>query len=259
MADFLRAQRENIRPIEVGIKDNGKRRVPGLRREEVASLAGISVDYYIRLEQGRELVPSRQVLEALGVALLLDDEQRMHMRELAAATVPDRDISDDEVDVGPLLAALNLPAFAQNRFMDVLDVNAAGRALLPHVRSGTNLLRAAFLASDDAALYEHWADVAADAVAHLRSLAGADIAHPRMVQLVDQISASSPHFQELWARGDVDAQPIGRRRIKHPTVGLLDVSFAKLDVPGPTRVQLVVYYGDPGSESEAKLAQLGAG
>jgi transcriptional regulator with XRE-family HTH domain len=261
MAEFLRARREHIRPVDVGIPDNGKRRVSGLRREEVASLAGISVDYYLRLEQGRELVPSQQVLDALSTALLLDDEQRLHLRELATAAVRGVDVSGHEivVDVGPLLQAVTLPAFAQNRFMDVLDVNAAGRALLANVRPGTNLLRAAFLEPRVAMLYEDWKDVAADAVAHLRSLAGADIAHPRMVQLVDEISAASPLFRELWARGEVDAQPIGRRRIDHPALGAMDMSFAKLDVPGPTRVQLVIYYSDPGSESEAKLARLTAG
>ncbi|MGC0367671.1 transcriptional regulator with XRE-family HTH domain [Rhodococcus sp. 27YEA15] len=255
LAEFLRARRERLTPAAVGLPDSPRRRVKGLRREEVAQLAGISADYYLRLEQGRDVHPSIQVLDALGTALRLNDHERGHLADLVGVDSGRRPaVPTVTPPVSPLLTALDpLPAFAQNRFMDVLDANTAARRLFPHIRPGVNLLRIAFLASDDAELYSGWDGVAADAVAHLRSLVGADVASPRMTQLIDELSAESRTFRELWARGDVNPQPAGKRQLQHAELGLLELEFYKLNVPGTNDVQLVVYFAELGSETAAKL------
>ena len=257
---FLRGRREQLTPADVGLSATGRRRVPGLRREELAGLAGISPDYYLRIEQGRDVNPSSQVLESLARALRLTAAEREHLLLLARnreETAAHPDAAAVPVGVSELLAAIEpLPAFAQNRFMDVIAANVSARNLSPALRPGTNLIEHAFLGDWDKTVYEDWETVAEDAVGHLRSLAGPDVDTPRFRELIGRLSEQDADFRRLWSRFEVRPQSHGRRVINHPRVGRLELSFMKLDLPDATRFQLVVYYPTPGSDSEVALERL---
>jgi len=200
-----------------------------------------------------------KVLDGLSSALQLEPAARDHL--LALAGVELVAVSEDDVDAELLtfLDALHLPAFAQNRFMDVLHANAAATAVFPYLSNGVNLLRLAFLDSRVAEQYDAWESVAADAVAHLRSLAGSEIGAPRMVDLLTELNRRSPQFRDLWAQARVTPNSNGTRRVRHAKLGELQLNFNKLDVPGQNRIQVVIYYPSPGSDSDSKLAELLAG
>lgn len=256
---FLRSRRERLAPSDVGLPETARRRTPGLRREEVALLAGISADYYLRLERGRGGSPSEQVLDSLSRALRLDVDEQQHLRAIARPSVsggaPPPEVIDEVVR--PLTALEPVPAFAQSPVMEVVAANHGARALSPHLRPGINLLEAAFLDEYDRSAYEEWEEVAADAVGHLRVL-GRPISHtPRFRELVGGLAARSPEFRELWGRQDVRPQAFGERRIRHPLVGPLHLRFSKLDLAGSWPVQVVVYHAEPGSASARALERLG--
>ncbi len=257
---FLRGRRERLSPADVGLPTTGRRRVRGLRREEVSGLAGISPDYYLRIEQGRDVNPSPQVLESLAQALRLTTAEREHL--LLLARYRDDSSAPDAVDAVPvgvseLLDAIEpLPAFAQNRFMDVLAANVSARNLSPAMRPGTNLIESAFLNDWDRTAYEDWETVAEDAVGHLRSLAGPDVDSPRFRELTRHLSEQNADFRRLWNRFEVRPQSQGRRVINHPEVGRLELSFLKLALPDPTHIQVVVYYPTPGSGTEVAMERL---
>jgi transcriptional regulator with XRE-family HTH domain len=255
---FLRSRRERLTPTDVGLPLTTRRRTPGLRREEVAALAAISTDYYLRLEQGRGGSPSDQVLEALGRALRLDADERQHLRALARPAETDLATPPEVLaDVSRLLVALDpLPAFAQGLLMDVVAANDAARALSPHLTPGTNLLEQAFLDPYDRTAYERWPEVAEDAVGHLRVLARPISHTARFQRLVAELSERSSEFRELWERQAVRPQSFGERLIRHPIAGPMTLRFSKLDLPGSSGVQVVVYHADPGSPSAHALGRL---
>lgn len=253
---YLRARRELVRPERVGLADTGDRRVPGLRREEVALLAGISADYYLRLERGRDRHPSAQVLDALARVLQLDDVEREYLHGLVEAParrrrrvrperVPDR--------LHALLAGMGLPAFVEGRAFDVLASNALAVALSPRLRPGENRLRSLLLDPEEQAFHGDWPQAAAGIVAALRRTIGDDVDDPRFVELVGELSLASERFRALWARQDVRTLDGGSATVHHPVVGELRLHRDKLPVDD---VILVVYYPDPGSESEEKLRLL---
>jgi transcriptional regulator with XRE-family HTH domain len=260
IGEYLRARRELVRPEEVGLPDLGRRRVPGLRREEVAMLAGVSADYYVRLEQGRDQHPSEQVIEALGRALQLDEDGVAHLRRLAAPKARRRRASRrvERVPAGilELLASLHeTPAYAYGRYLDVLAANPLATALLPYYRVGVNLVRASFL--DPRIDETHDRDSATEAAAAaLRSLTGPDVDDPRLEELVGELSVRSERFRRLWARHDVKPKRSGRSRIDHPQVGELDLGYEKLPIADADRLTLVLYHAEPGSKSAQALALL---
>src|SRR6478735_7475730 len=192
LGEYLRARREQVTPETVGLPAHGVRRVPGLRREEVALLAGISADYYLRLEQGRDRNPSVQVLEALASVLQLDDTAAAYLLRLGAPRPrsrprrPRREIVPPEI--AQLLSVIGLPAFVEGKFLDVLAANALVTALVPNVRVGENRLRSVFLDSSEQALHPDWTRTASRLVAGFRNRVGTDVDDPRVVQLVGELS-----------------------------------------------------------------------
>jgi transcriptional regulator with XRE-family HTH domain len=256
---FLRARRELVRPEDVGLRSTGQRRVKGLRREEVALLAGISAEYYLRLEQGRDRNPSAQVLDAVARVLRLDAEATAYLGELARPKPRRRaPRSEDQVPVGlrMLLDTINVPAFVVNRYRDVLAANVLAVALSPLMAPGTNRLRVLF--TDPAAREYHpdWAENTAGVVAQLRAETGTDTGDPRLAELIDELSRASARFRDLWARHDVHRGGSATSIIHHPRVGELSLRREKLAVLGADGLQLVMYHAEPGSPSAEALARL---
>ncbi|MFF3562331.1 helix-turn-helix transcriptional regulator [Streptomyces sp. NPDC002574] len=258
LGGYLRARRELVSPAQAGIPPGGNRRVPGLRREEVALLAGISPDYYLRLERGRDKNPSPQVLEALARVLQLDDIERTYLLGLSAARpkaprrrrpehVPQR--------VHELLAHLQIPAFVEGRAFDVLASNPMAVALSPRLRPGENRLRSLLLDPEEQAFQQDWTRATADFVAALRTTIGDDTDDPRFVELVGELALSSQRFRTLWARHDVRGLDGGTTTVNHPVVGELRLHRDKLAIDD---VILVVYYPDKGSDSDERLRLLAA-
>ncbi|SIN26019.1 helix-turn-helix domain-containing protein [Micromonospora cremea] len=260
LGGYLRARRELVQPDSVGLPADGVRRVAGLRREEVAMLAGISADYYLRLEQGRDRNPSMQVLEALARVLRLDDAATDYLLSLATPqprhrrrrprreTVP--------VSIRQLLDVVGIPAFVEDRYFDVLAANSLARALSPNLHAGQNRLTAVFLDPAERAMYPDWDLATANLVGSFRKAVGTDTDDPRFVQLVGELSLASPRFRQLWARHDVRTCEGVPTRMQHPQVGDLVLNREKLSIGGAKGQLLVVYHAEPGSSSAEKMALL---
>lgn len=256
---YLRARRELVTPESVGLPQSGTRRVPGLRREEVAMLAGISADYYLRLEQGRDRNPSVQVLESLARVLQLDDAGTAHLLLLASdkprrahrrrkETVP--------AGVRKLLDSLTLPAFVEGRYFDVLAANPLAGALSPRLTAGRNRLRDVFLEPAEQSLYPDWDDAVANLVAGFRQSVGTDTDDARFIELVGELSLASAQFRRLWARHDVRFREGASVTLDHPQVGRLTLNREKLAVGGTAGQLLVVYHADRGTADADKLGLL---
>jgi transcriptional regulator with XRE-family HTH domain len=262
LGDFLRARRELVGPEDVGLRTTGVRRTPGLRREEVALLAGISADYYLRLEQGRDRNPSVQVLEAVARVLLLDEAASGYLLGLIAPRPRGHRRPPRRESVPPgalqLLGALGLPAFVEGRWFDVLAANDLARALSPNVAGGRNRLRDVFLDPAEQALFPDWEAGTARLVAGFRSRIGTELDDPRVVELVGELSLGSERFRRLWARHDVRVPEGMAVRFAHPELGGLELSCEKLAVSGTDGQLLCVYSAEPGSSSAEKLALLGS-
>ncbi|OKJ70350.1 helix-turn-helix transcriptional regulator [Streptomyces sp. CB02460] len=268
LGDFLRSRRARIRPEDVGLNSYGRRRVPGLRREEVAQLAGVSVDYYIRLEQGRGPSVSDAVLDAIARVLRLDETEHAYLRTVArpkARAVPARKAQDPSARlVRPGLRLLldmfdRAPAFVLGRRMDVLAWNALGDALAGFSRMPAgerNMPRQAFLAPGARELYPDWPAVAAETVAYLRLDAGLHPDDKELAALVGELSLKSEDFRRLWADHQVKAKTYGVKRMAHPVVGALTLPYETLAVPGEPDLSLVVYTPEPGSETAERIALL---
>ncbi|MCL2515595.1 MAG: helix-turn-helix transcriptional regulator [Microbacteriaceae bacterium] len=266
---YLRARRGLVTPEQAGIPSGPRRRVPGLRREEVAMLAGISSDYYLRLERGRDHNPSPQVLEALARVLQLDDVELDYLMLLARPEPPHRTQARARARRGAaervparlhaLLASIGLPAFVEGKTFDVLASNELARALNPRLRPGENRLRSLILDPEEHAFQIDWDRQTAGFVAAFRQQVGDDVSDARVLELIGELSVASGRFRELWARHDVRALGGGTTDVAHPVVGELRLHRDKLPVDD---VLLVVYYADEGSETAEKLrllASLAAG
>jgi transcriptional regulator with XRE-family HTH domain len=260
LGDYLRARRELVQPESVGLPVNGVRRVAGLRREEVAMLAGISSDYYLRLEQGRDRNPSIQVLEALARVLRLDQAATNYLLSLATPRPRHRPRRRrrETVSAGirQLLATVGLPAFVEGRYFDVLAANDLARILSPNLQAGQNRLRSVFLDPAEQALYPDWQQATAMLVAGFRESVGTDTDDPRFVQLVGELSLSSGRFRELWARHDVYGREGMPVTLDHPQVGELTLGREKLVIGGAEGQLLAIYHAEPGTSSAEKLALL---
>jgi transcriptional regulator with XRE-family HTH domain len=264
LGDYLRARREQVRPADVGLPaGGGRRRVQGLRREELALLAGISSDYYMRLEQGRDQHPSAQVLDALANVLRLDPEATAHLHELARPVA-----RRHRADVGsaqPPASILQLidgwpatPAYVQDRLSNVVAANKAAGLLAPCYTVGVNLLRTVFLDPVERQFRLDWDETVAEGVAILRAEFGADPDNPDLAELVDDLSERSERFRELWARHDVKARAGHMIRFAHPIAGRLELHSEKLPISG-TALTLVVFHADAGAASADALARLSTG
>ncbi|MGW6118162.1 helix-turn-helix transcriptional regulator [Nocardia sp. NPDC055165] len=258
---FLRARRQQVAPEEFGMAGGGQRRVTGLRREEVAMLAGMSADYYIRLEQGRDKHPSDQIVAALARVFSLDDDGIAHLRELARPA-PRRSRAPRRPErVTPSLLRLmrtwsDTPALVLGRYMDVLAATPSAIALNSCSAPGVNQVRMVFLDPEARNVFPDWPRIAAETVAGLRVGAGTDLDDPRLTELVGELSLKSEEFRRLWAKHDVRAKTAGEKRFVHPLVGELGLSYETFTVNGTPGQTLVVYHAEPGSDSAQSLALL---
>jgi transcriptional regulator with XRE-family HTH domain len=253
---YLRARRGLVSPERAGIPAGARRRVTGLRREEVAMLAGISPDYYLRLERGRDRNPSPQVLGALARVLLLDEAEAAYLAELGAPSTRIRRVRRTEsvpARLHHLLAALDVPAFVEGRAFDVLAANPLAAAFSPRLRVGENRLRSLLLDREERAFHDDWEGAVAGFVAMARRSLGDDVEDPRAVELVGELSLASARFRTLWARQDVRPLVGGTTIVHHPVVGTMRLHREKLPVDG---VVLVAYYADAGSPDADRLRLL---
>ncbi|ADL44028.1 helix-turn-helix domain protein [Micromonospora aurantiaca ATCC 27029] len=263
LGEFLRARREATSPAEAGIVSSGRRRTPGLRREEVAQLSGVSADYYARLEQGREQHPSEQMLNALARTLGLDAEEAAHLHLLArSGRKPARRGTRETVRPSLLRLMdgwLHTPALIVDRRMDVLAANRLGRALFAKLFEADepNLVRFVFLDSAARSFYPHWDRVAQSSLGALRAAAADMLDDARLTELVGELSLKSPEFRRLWARHDVRGKTHEAKLFHHHDVGELTLTYDSLTVAGATGQQLVVYQAEPGSRPAQALALLG--
>lgn len=261
LGDFLRARRSALRPEEAGMSSYGVRRVAGLRREEVAVLAGVNADYYTRLEQGRERHPSPQVLDALSRAFQLDADAHAHLHRLAGAT-PHRGAAERRRTVSPALRQLldgygNTPALVLDGALDILAANALADAVYAPFTPADNLARMTFLDPAARDFFTRWEWTAQVTVANLRQAHGIDPDHPRLRALVATLSEASAEFAALWRAHTVRGKNQEAKRFAHPDVGPLTLTYQAFDVRDAPGQQLVIYHAEPGSPSAQALALLG--
>lgn len=269
--EFLMSRRARVAPEDVGLPAGGNRRVAGLRRAEVATLAGVSVEYYARLERGSIGGASASVLEAIARALRLDDTERSHLFDLAraadgipASSRPRRRSSGSHPSRPSLRWALDAitggPAFVRDQRHNVLALNALGRAFYSPVMGAggrmPNLARFQFLDPASRDFYPDWELFAEMCVGIMRAEAGRD-PHDRALQdLVGELSTQSETFARLWSAHDVRTHGSGTKRFHHPLVGELTLVYEELALTAEPGVVLIVYTAEPGSPSAERLALL---
>ena len=263
--DFLITRRARIAPEQAGLPAyGGKRRVPGLRREEVALLAGISVEYYTRLERGNARGVSESVLEGIVRALQLNDAERAHLSDLVRAAnttrPPRRRPAQHRVrpSVQRILDSMTgIPAFVQNGRLDVLYVNRLGRALFWHLGldpgATPNGARFVFLDPRATDFYRDWETIANDVVALLRAEAGRDPYDRALSDLVGELSTRSEDFRVRWAAHNVKFHRTGVKNYHHPVVGELTLTYEALELPGDPGQTIFVYLAEPNSSSQEAL------
>lgn len=265
---FLRSRRARVQPSELGLPSGaGVRRTAGLRREEVAAIAGVSVDYYTRLEQGRESNPSDAVLEALARTLLLGAEEREHLFRIAAhvgnpkrartSLTPSRQVRPA---VRQLLETVGpSPAYVLSRTNDLLAANPAAIALLTGIdqwpAARRNTIRYIFLHPAARTLFANWNPIACGAVAHLRAMAGIAPTDQALVDLIEELDAKSEEFSRIWRLHDVQVLSTGRKLFEHPKVGRMDLNYEVLDISGAQQ-RLVVYQAEPGTPDDDAMQLL---
>ncbi|MEU0534513.1 helix-turn-helix domain-containing protein [Amycolatopsis tolypomycina] len=257
---FLKARRAALDPADLGLPAGvTHRRVKGLRREELAQLAGISVDYYTRLEQGRAKNVSDAILDALARALRLDAGEEAYLHNLAA---PKRREQPAPQRIRPelqqLLDAIQAPAFVFGRYLEVLAWNALGGAVAFDFGNleERNIARLSFLGDRGKALYPEWDAVSREVVANLRAESGRHPGDPELARLVDELSRASAEFRELWAEHAVREKAQGWKMLANPVVGELRLRYETLRLPDDPDQGLVIYHAEPGSESERALGLL---
>lgn len=260
LGEFLRAQRSRLTPADVGLPDVGSRRVRGLRREEVAVLAGVSVDYYARLEQGRERTPSAQVVDAMCSALRLSPDAREHTFRLAKLAPASRPTPGP---VSPELLQLmdafpHAAAYVIDPGFQILAANTTAKALLGSSQLALGAFDFLFVDPVARSYFAHWDNVARAAVSALRLAAGYANPHPAVPPLVDRMYSVSPEFTALWDDLTVAGLSLTDKVINHPEVGRLTLTYQTLDVRDAPGQQLTVATAPAGSASGDALSLLGA-
>ena len=261
--EFLASRRAKITPDQAGLPVYGtNRRVKGLRREEVAMLAGISVEYYTRLERGNTNGVSDDVLEGIARALQLDEAERAHLFDLVRATLtrtPRRRPTQERVRPGvqQILDSITAPAYVRNERLDILAANRLGEALYSPVfdlsSRPINSARFLFLSPKASELFVDWDTIAHDAVAILRSAAGRDPYDKRLTDLIGELSTRSDEFRVRWAAHNVKFHRTGTKRFHHPVVGEVTLNFEALELAADPGQRLNVYTAEPGSPSHDAL------
>lgn len=266
---FLRARREQVSPEEAGITTGpGWRRTPGLRREELSSLAGVSVDYYTRLERGKETRPSPAVIDALAKALHLGQTEHEHLFDLAtraAHMTPPQPAMPDRQAMAPgtelLLERLRpFPARVLSRTMDVLAANPGGQGTMPGIESWPverhNVARYVFLHPAARDLFVDWDTVISGCVARLRALAGVEPDAPDLTQLVEELLVKSPDFAGLWKRYEVRPYTAAAKTLNHPEVGTFTLNVQSMQIEGTPGHRLVIYHAEPGTPDHDAMVLL---
>lgn len=266
LGEFLRARRARLRPLEVGLPPGvGQRRTPGLRREELAALAGLSIDYYIRLEQGKETNPSTAILDGLARALHLTEEEHEHLYTLAnhaaRRTRPSSPHTIREVRAGVRLLLETVrpcPAYVQNSVNDILAANPEGLALFAGIEEWPahrrNTVRYVFCHPAARTLYPDWQATAVATVANLRARSIAAPGSPDLVTLVDEVSANSAEFALLWKRYDLRYRRSQAKAFHHPEVGDFTLSFEVLNLEDGLRLSIL--QAEPGTADHDALKLL---
>ncbi|MFF3653093.1 helix-turn-helix domain-containing protein [Streptomyces sp. NPDC002181] len=260
LGEFLHARRAALRPQDIGLASCGVRRVSGLRREEVAVLADVNVDYYARLEQGRERHPSPQVLDALAHALRLRPDAHAHLHRLAGSAPADRPATDQ---LDPALLQLldgfaGSPAFVVNAALDILAANPLARALHSPFSPADNLARMVFLDRAGRDFYTDWASASRGTAGHLREATGMAPDDSRLRELVRTLTTRSPDFARLWTTHEVLAKTRDAKHLHHPVVGPLTLTYQSFDVRAAPGQQLIVYQAAPGTPTDRALTRLAA-
>ena len=264
LSQFLTSRRAKVTPEQAGLPSYGQRRVPGLRREEVASLAGVSVEYYKRLERGNATGASDQVLEALADALRLDDAERAHLFDLARATSPTaprgrgRPIQQRvRPAVQRILDSIIAPATVSNMRCDYLGANQLGRALYAPLfeshEQPPNSARFTFLDPTAQEFFLDWEKAAKDLVAALRSMAGRNPYDRALSDLVGELSTRSDAFRTWWAAHNVRYHQTGTKRLHHPLVGDLELNYEVMELSADAELRLAIFTAEPGSRSQDAL------
>ena len=263
--EFLVSRRARVTTAQAGLPDmGGERRVPGLRREEVAMLAGVSLDYYNRIERGNIHGASESVLNALARALQHDDAERMHLFHLAQyEPLPTASSHPVEVavrsSVQRVLDNMAVPAVVTNAQQDMIAANDLGRALYsPHfdVPGQPNMARFIFLDSRAPAFYADWPLARRMNAAMLRLEAGRDPLNAQLTTLIGELSTRSLHFREEWAQHDVHEHRTGQKVFNHPGVGPILLTFDAFEMPGEPGLSIVTYSAEPGSTDADSLTLL---
>lgn len=242
---FLRSRRERVSPADLGLPVTGRRRTPGLRREELALVAGISATWLTYLEQGRDVCPSGQVLDALARALRLTGIEHEHLRRLAGGEVMrEQDAPEEaapEVASVPALLGDN-PAYVTGICYDVLAANDAATELFHGMTPGGNVVRWMFTEPAAREVLVDWEQEARNILARLRAIAGRHSSHPRVTQLVTELSEASPQVRQWWPQYDIQFSHAGHKRVRHPRLGVITVSHAAFQVAERTEQTLVIYH-----------------
>ena len=266
LREFLTSRRARLTPDRAGLPTyGGNRRVPGLRREEVALLAGVSVDYYTRLERGNAAGASESVLDAIARALRLDDVERAHLFDLARAGRQSTSRRRPQQRIRPAVqqmldAMSSVPAFVRTGRLDILATNRLGRALysqhFDNPAQQANTARFVFLDPRAQAFYVEWTRVANDVVAVLRAEAGRDPYDRDLSDLVGELSTQSEVFRTFWAVHDVRRHDTGVKRMHHPLVGEMSLGFEAMELIADGGLTMWIYTAEPGSKSEEALSLL---
>lgn len=262
--EFLRSRRERLTPSDVGLPDGFRRRTPGLRREEVALLAGVGTTWYTWLEQGRDVRPSAEVLAALADALCLDAAERRHLYILNDRTPPEpRPVGPERVEE-PLLRMLDSltrqPAYVLGRRWDVLAWNEAAALLFGDYGKldgdDRNIMRIVFTNQAHRDLLVDWEEVASTALAMFRADSARYAGHPDFERLISTLKQDSPAFRTLWPRQDVLRSLSSHKRIAHPVAGRMTFEYTSFAVTGPADMKLIVYTPLEEDETAEKLEAL---
>jgi transcriptional regulator with XRE-family HTH domain len=260
LGDYLRARRGQVRPEDVGLVAGARRRVQGLRREELATLAGISAEYYLRLEQGRDKNPSPQILDALARALRLDIKATEYLYQLASSAGVRRGQASLEAaadGADEVIEQFAMPAIVAGKCLDVLAANSIARALSPGFLPGQNFLRWRLLEPAARDFFVDWDEATDVAVSGLREAAGNDPGDPRLQTMIDELCGASARFRDLWARADVGYR-VGVIHMRHPQVGDLHLHRNRFNIPHSGGQHLLTYRAEPGSASAVALDALRA-
>ena len=257
---FVRSRRARVEPEMVGLPRGDRRRVDGLRREELAHLADVSVDYLIRLEQGRIERPSPEVVEALARSLLLDPSERRHLFRLAAASEPTAghgDGSSVRAGIRLLIDSLDhMPAVLLSRRLDLLDWNPTAEALLGPFPEHRNYAHMVFQDPAQRALHADWEEAARQTAALLRYATARHPEDDRLQALVAELDAADPHFSVWWNAHDVEEKRHGTKTYLHPTAGELTLTYEALPMPDDGDQILTIYTAEPDTVDAERLAAL---